>query len=107
MILSLQGKLTEVDKFNRLIFRFMPADTIDKLNRHCIGSNKPFSDDMFIVKLPKQWKIVPSDITAKIGLECNVKVKLKPFKFKSKLEYNFGTEVTGHQLMLVDISIEN
>lgn len=107
MMLSLKGKLTEVDSYNRLIFRDIDDESIDKLARHCNGEHKPYTRYSVTVKLPKKWKTVPQDLMNFVGLRCNIVVKVKSYKFKSKSMHNLNEEISGHTLILLDINRGN
>ncbi len=108
MELKLDGHFSYIDKFNKLKFTYIEDDpnndpTKIKLIQHCQGNTLPYTDADFTVTLPKMYKTAPTDIQGKVGLDCTLRVKLTPYKFKSKLEHNLGEEILGSTLVLVDI----
>lgn len=108
-MLKLYGHFSYIDKYNKLKFLFnddVDITTREKLVR-CGESftNKPYTNEGFTVALPGSFTIPPPDIVAKVGLKCNVYVKTRPYKFKSKLEKNLGEPVTGCTLTLQNIVV--
>lgn len=64
-----------------------------------------FDDKGFIVQLPHGMKAPTPDISACIGLDCILMLKMTKYQFKSKLAANLGELVTGINLTLVSIRV--
>jgi hypothetical protein len=99
MELRLQGRLSYIDKFNKLKFSYIDEMTLEKLQQHCLGTAFPYTVDDFTVS---GLKYIPNDIKQLIGYDCMIRVKLHKYDFVSKLEANLGDQVTGFQLYLID-----
>lgn len=102
MILRLKGHFSYIDRYNQLKFIFIDDKSKFKLLSHCIADRVPFTDSEFTIKILTQPPA--EDICDKVGLECIVHVKLKPYKFISRLDRNNGELVSGISLILMDIS---
>lgn len=109
MKLRLEGHFSYIDKYNKLKFSFsdnINDDTKAKLIQHCGENNRPFDYEGFTVSLSKGMKMSPvayDDIRGLIGLECVVYVQRTHYCFTSRLKRNFGEQVQGFTLVLVDI----
>ena len=95
MELKLEGHFSHIDKFNKLKFTYLEDTREDfkdlnllKLEKHCPGSAKPFTETDFTVTLPKMYKTPPTDIRGMVGLDCILRVKLKPYKFRQNEKVN-------------------
>lgn len=64
-----------------------------------------FDSAGFLVQLPHGMKVVTNDISACIGLDCIITIKMTKYEFKSKLESNLGELITGVNLTLVNIRV--
>jgi hypothetical protein len=106
MQLQLRGLLSCVDKYGKLQFAFR-ADSSDKLARHCVGTNVPFDKHYFAVHLglgrTRAGTALPEDISALIGRECVVWVRLANHTFISPAKHNRGSQVVCTKLILEDI----
>jgi len=75
-----------------------------KLIDHCGSGLIPYniisSEIAFVVSTSRIY----DDITALIGLECIIHVKITPFSFSSNFANNAGKRVTGTRLILDNIN---
>lgn len=102
MILQLFGHFSYIDT-NKLKFVFVEPQSAHKLIEHCSGRS-PFDRQEFTVLLPAHIKEIPDDIKNKIGLDCNIHVRLRKYKFTSKAKKNLGEVISGTILILCDIN---
>jgi hypothetical protein len=96
MELRLEAHLSFVDDRGRLVFEYLDAypDTKTKLTRH--GYHR--TDNTFLVTRPRGGAI-----NEYIGLDCTVRVKLRPCSFRSTYAHNYGEVITSATLNMLDI----
>lgn len=95
--LALNAHFGEIDKYGNGLFYLIEAEDIDKVRRHVTGDRSPLRGQKIIVKLPHGITI---DM---VGLRYRLTLKLKYYKFTSRLETNKGESITGTKLSLIDM----
>ncbi len=107
--LKLIGHFSRIDNYGRLLFTWLneaditsdniaDCDSRDKLLKHAGNGFSPFDYVGFTVIMKRKL-----DVSEFVGLDCVVRVTLRNYSLRSKLEYNFGETVNGTKLILNDI----
>jgi len=104
MILRLVAHLSYISG-KKLHFISTDSASQAKLIAHCDSGLVPYNITPngidFVISANHR---IYDDITALIGLECIVHVKIIPFSFGSKFTHNTGKLVTGIRLILDNIT---